>query len=152
MKNFTVFGPTIVLVGDRRGDPPFFSFPCRMEKGQEKTSTNQVGRKRGPDSELRSASILISFMSLEELRSFYRVPNGISLELSDGPTVLTVGEADNAVYFTQEQFAAGLRFPISPMVKQFLHVSWAPHVLIHPNVIRILMGCSVLNFLYRLDI
>ena len=37
-------------------------------------------------------------------------------------------------------------------MKQFLHVSRAPLALIHPNVIKILMGCSVLNFLYRLDI
>ena len=37
-------------------------------------------------------------------------------------------------------------------MKQFLHVSRAPLALIHPKVIRILMGCSVLNFLYRLDI
>ena len=123
-----------------------------MARGQEETSTNQVWRRRGPGWESPSASNLISFMSLEELRSFCRVPNGISLELSAGPAVSTVGEADNAVYFTQELFAAGLHFPISPLVKQFLHVSWAPPVLIHPNVIRILMGCSVLNFLYRLDI
>ena len=89
---------------------------------------------------------------MEELRSFCQVLDGISLELSDSPTLSTVGEADSAVYFTREQFAAGLRFPVSSLVKQFLHVSQAPLGLIHPNVIRILMGCSVLNFLYRLDI
>ena len=37
-------------------------------------------------------------------------------------------------------------------MKQFLHVTRAPPALIHPNVFRILMGCSVLNFLYQLDI
>ena len=37
-------------------------------------------------------------------------------------------------------------------MKQFLHVSRAPLALIHLNVIQILMGCNVLNFLYRLDI
>ena len=41
-------------------------------------------------------------MSMEELRSFYRVLDDISLELSDGPTFSTVGEADNVVYFTME--------------------------------------------------
>ena len=60
-----------------------------------------------------------------------------------------IGEADSAIYFTLEQFAAGLRFPMSSLVKRFLHVSRAPHGLIHPNVILILMGCSVLNLLYR---
>ena len=37
-------------------------------------------------------------------------------------------------------------------MKQFLHFTRAPPALIHPNVFRILMGCSVLNFIYQLDI
>ena len=41
---------------------------------------------------------------------------------------------------------------MSSLVKQFLHVSQAPPALIHPNVIQILMGCIVLNLLYRLNI
>ena len=89
---------------------------------------------------------------MEELRSFYRVPDGISLELLDGSAFSTVGEADNTVYFTREQFAVGLCFLISSLVKQFLHVTRAPPELIHPNVFKILMSCSVLNFLYQLDI
>ena len=89
-------------------------------------------------------------MSMEELRSFCRVPDCIILELSDGPTFSTIGEADNAVYFTWEQFETGLRFPVSSLVKQFLHVTRAPLALIHPNIFWILMGCSVLKFLYQL--
>ena len=91
-------------------------------------------------------------MSMEELRSFCHIPDIISLEVLDGPTVSIRVEANNVVYFTWEQFAVGLRFPVSSLVKQFLHVSRAPPALIHPNVIRILMGCSVLNLMYRLDI
>ena len=37
-------------------------------------------------------------------------------------------------------------------MKQFLHVTWAPPALIHPNAFLILMGCNVLNFLDQLDI
>ena len=37
-------------------------------------------------------------------------------------------------------------------MKQFLHFTRAPPTLVHPNAIRILMGCSVLNSLYQLDI
>ena len=37
------------------------------------------------------ASNLVSSMSMEELRSFCRVPDGISLELSDGSTGSIVG-------------------------------------------------------------
>ena len=123
-----------------------------MTRGQEKTSTSQFGRRRGPIRELPSASDLVYSMSMEELRFFCQLPDSISLELSDGSVASTVGEADTAVYFTQEQFAAELRFPVSSLVKQFLHVSWAPPTIIHLNAIQILMGCSVLNLLYRLDI
>ena len=91
-------------------------------------------------------------MSAEELRSFCQDPVDIGLELSDIATVSTVGGADNVFYFTPEQFAASLRLPISSLVKQFLHFTRAPPTLIHPNVFRILIGCSVLNFLYQLYI
>ena len=88
-----------------------------MMRGQEETSTSQVGCKKGSSRESPIASSLVASMSMEELRSFYQVPNNISLELLDGPTCATVGQADNAVYFTWEQFAAGLLFPVSSLVK-----------------------------------
>ena len=56
------------------------------------------------------------------------------------------------MYFTLEQLTVELCFPISSMVKQFLHFSGAPPALIHLNVILILTGCSVLNLLYQSDI
>ena len=83
---------------------------------------------------------------------YSQVPTEISLEMSDGPTTSTVGEANNVIYFTQEQFNAQLRFPVPSLVKQVLHFTWAPPTLVHPNVFRILSGCSVLNSLYQLDI
>ena len=91
-------------------------------------------------------------MFAEELRLYNQIPIEISLEMSDGATASTVGEADNVVYFTREQFAAGLGLPVPSQVKQFLHFIRAPLALIHLNVFRILMGCSVLDFLYQLDI
>ena len=123
-----------------------------MARGREETSTSQVGCRRGPIREFPSTSNLVSSMSMEKLRSFCQIPDNISLELLDSPVASTVGEVDSAVYFTREQLVAGLCFPVSSLMKQFLHVSWEPLALIHLNAIRILMGCSVLNLLYRLDI
>ena len=123
-----------------------------MARGQEETSPSQVGRKRGPNRELPSTSTLVSSMSMEELMSYYQILENISLALSNGLTISTVGEANNAVHFTREQFTTGLCLPVTSLVKRFLHVSRAPPTLIHPNFIRILMGCRVLNLLYRLDI
>ena len=125
---------------------------CSMARGQKDTSTSQAGCRRGPSRDTPSASSIISSLSMEELRSYYQIPNSINFELPNGLAEPTFGEEDSAVYFTREQLAAGLRFPISSLVKQFLHFSRAPPALIHSNVIRILTGCSVLNLLYQLDI
>ena len=56
------------------------------------------------------------------------------------------------MFFIQEHLAAGLRFLIPAIVKQFLHFTRAPPTLVHPNTIRILTGCIVLNLLYQLDL
>ena len=106
-----------------------------MAIGQEKTSTSQVMRRRGPTRELPSASSLVSSLSMEELRSFFQIPDNISLEFLNSSTTLTVEEANSAVYFTREQFVTRLYFPASSLVKQFFHVSRAPFALIHPNAI-----------------
>ena len=123
-----------------------------MARGQGETSTSQAGHRKGLGRDQPSVSSLLSSMSMEELRSFCRIPDNISLEVSDDLTVLMIGETNRSVYFTWEQFEAGLRFLVSSLVKQFLNVSRAPLTLIHPNVSQFLMGCSVLNLLFRLDI
>ena len=92
-------------------------------RGQEETSTSQVRLGKGSKRESPTTRSLVSSMSMEELRSFCRVPDDISLELSNGPTRSAVGQVDNVVFFTREQFAAGLHFPVSSLVKQFLHIT-----------------------------
>ena len=123
-----------------------------MARGHEETSISQAGRKRGTSRETLTVSSLVVVMSVEELRSFNQVPANIRLEVADRLDAPTIGGADNVVYFTNEKFFAGLVFPIPSLVKQFLHFTRAPPVLVHPNVFHILMGCSVLNLLYSLDI
>ena len=123
-----------------------------MVRGHEEASTSHVGRKRGTPRETPTESSLVTSMSTEDLRSFRQVLVAIRLEMLDGATTSTMGATDNVVYFTREQFVAGLCLPIPSLVKQFLHFTRATHALVHLNVIRILMDCSVLNFLYQLDI
>ena len=45
-------------------------FACRMVRGQEETSTNQDGRKRGTPLDMPTASSLVAAMFVEDLRSF----------------------------------------------------------------------------------
>ena len=112
----------------------FFLYVCRMASGQEEVLTSQTGRRRGTPRETPTASSLVATMSVEEL------------------ITATIREVENVVYFTREQFAARLRLPVPSLVKQFLHFTRALPALVHPNAFRILMGCSVLNSLYQLDI
>ena len=123
-----------------------------IARGQEETSTSQAGRRRGPSWDTPSASNLISSLSMKELRSYCQIPNIFDFELLNDPAESTIDEEDGVVYFTWEQLVAGLRFLISSLVKQLLRFFGAPPALIHPNVIRILTGCSVLNLLYQLDV
>ena len=58
----------------------------------------------------------------------------------------------NSIYFTKEQFNAGLRFHFLSLFKQFLHYTQIPSAFIHPNIVRVLIGCSILNMLFNLDL
>ena len=83
---------------------------------------------------------------------YCEVPDVISFRLVDRPDESTLNVEHNGVFCTREHLAAGLRFLVPAMVKQFLHFTRAPPAFIHPNVIRILIGCCVLNHLYQLDL
>ena len=122
-----------------------------MAREQEETSTSQAQRRRGPGRDTPSVSSIISSLSMEELRSYCHIPDNIDFELPDGLAESIIDKEDGVVYFTREQLAAGLRFPISSLIKQFLNFSGTPPVLVHPNIIRILTGCNILNLLYQLD-
>ena len=58
---------------------------------------------------------------MEELIAYYEVPNNIDLRLMERTDESTLGGEHNGVFFTREHLAARLRFPVSALVKQFLH-------------------------------
>ena len=132
--------------------PLFCLSACRMARGREETSTSHAGWKRGPTRGTPSTSSIISSLFMEELRAYYEIPDDIDIMLSDGPTENNVGEKYNAVFFTREKRVSRLCFLVPSLVKQFWHFTRAPPALIHPNIIRILIGCRVLNLLYQLDL
>ena len=89
---------------------------------------------------------------MDELRAYCYVPANIDLKLMEEPNESTLGAEHNAVFFTRENLAFGLRFHVPAIVKQFLHFTRAPSALIYPNTIQILIRCSVLNLLYQLNL
>ena len=115
-----------------------------MSANQEVTSTGPCGAAHGKRS--------VDKLSVKEFRERFCVPNGVSVELTDGEAVLTEKSEDHAIYFSKEQFNAGLRFPLPSLFMEFLHFSQIPPAYIHPNMVRVLMGCSILNMLFNLDL
>lgn len=88
----------------------------------------------------------------QQFQARFHILNFITIQLLDKEALMTNGLLQDLIYFKNEQFVTGLHFPIPFLFKQFLHFSKIPPTYIHPNVIRILMGCSVLDVLYQLDL
>ena len=121
-----------------------------MVRGREESFTS--GRPGGRPRSKPSTSNIIASMTMEELKIYCEVPNYIDLRLMERTDESMLGGEHNGMFFTREHLASGLRFPIHAIVKQFLHFTRALQALIHPNVIRILIGTCVLNHLYQLDL
>ncbi|RVX08343.1 hypothetical protein CK203_017749 [Vitis vinifera] len=93
-------------------------------------------------------------LSVKEFRDRFCIPNGVIVEfLNEGEDVVSTEKAEGrAITFSKEQFNAGLRFPLPALFKEFLHFSKIPPAFIHPNIVRVLMGCSIINMLFNLDL
>ena len=75
---------------------------CSMVRGQEETSTSQAGCRRGPSWDTPSTRSIISSLSMEELRTYCRIPGNIDFKLLDGLTESTINKEDDTIYFTSE--------------------------------------------------
>ena len=103
-------------------------------------------------SEGARAEKTIDKLSVKEFCERFCIPNGVLVEFLDGEAVSAEKAEGNAISFAKEQFNAGLRFPLPSLFKEFLHFTQIPPAYIHPNIVRVLMGCSVLSLLYNLDL
>ena len=92
-----------------------------MTRGEEEISTSQAGRKRGPACGTRSASSIVSSLTMEELRTYCEIPDNIDLKLMEKLDESTLGGEHNVMFFTREQLTIGLHFLVPALVKQFLH-------------------------------
>ena len=98
-----------------------------------------------------SSETPIELLSKREFREGFRVPHGVAIRLMDGGPMPTKKKSYNATVFSKEQFNVRLPFPLPSLFKQFLQFTKIPLAFLHPNTIRILMGCSILDMLFHLD-
>ncbi|RVW85640.1 hypothetical protein CK203_037575 [Vitis vinifera] len=115
-----------------------------MSANKEATSSSSSGDAHAEKS--------VDKLNVREFREHFCIPNGLFIELTDGEAVSTEKIEDNTIFFSNEQFNAGLRFPLPSLFKEFLHFTQIPSAYIHPNMIRVLMGCSILSMLFNLDL
>ena len=99
-----------------------------------------------------SSEKLTEFLNEQEFRERFYIPNGVSIQLLDGDPMSTEKAAQGAIFFSKEQFNAGLCFLLSSLFKKFLHYTQIPLAYIHPNIVRVLIGCRILNILFHLDL
>ena len=117
----------------------------------KKMSTNQEVTSSGPCGDAH-AKKSVDKLSAKEFHERFCIPNGVSVELTDEEAVSTENNEDHVIFFSKEQFNAGLRFPLPSLFKEFLHFTQIPPAYIHLNMVRVLMGCSILNMLFNLDL
>ena len=81
-----------------------YIYICLLVEWQEVTKRFSVVSLGigGTPRETPTTSSLVVVVSTHELRLYNQVPTEIDLDMSNGPTTLTIGETDNAIYFTQE--------------------------------------------------
>ena len=60
-------------------------------------------------------------LNVREFLERFCILNGVFVELMDGEAASTEKTEDKAIFFTKEQFNAGLRFPLPSLFKEFLH-------------------------------
>ena len=82
----------------------------------------------------------------------FHILNGIFIHLVDGAPMSIEKRSPNVIFFSKEQFNAGLLLPFPSFFKQFLHYTKIPPDFIHPNVVRVLMGCNILDILFQLNL
>lgn len=95
---------------------------------------------------------LVDLLLEREFRDRFRILNDVSILLVEGEPMTSENLSHNATYFTKEQFNAMLHFPLPSLLIQFLHFTKIPLAFLYSNVIRVLMGCSVLDMLYHFDL
>ena len=56
------------------------------------------------------------------------------------------------IYLPRSSLLLGSVPPLPSLFKQFLYFTQIPHTFLHLNIVQILMGCSVLDMLFQLDL
>lgn len=125
------------------------------EKGVASTSATdkgQQGGRKGASTGLTYPEHPTKLLNEWEFRDHFHISNGVFMHLVDGGLVSTDKQSQIVICFSKELFNVGLYFIISSLFRQFLHFMKIPPAFLYPNAVRVLIGCSILDMLFRLDL
>lgn len=115
-----------------------------------------AGLRKVDDKTLESGRLIskrpIGLLSKREFRTHFHISDNILIHLIDGEALSSIDQSNNVMYFTKEEFVAGLCLLISSLFKQFIHFAQILPTFIHLNAVRVLMGGSILDMLFQLDL
>ena len=144
-------GPCFLLLASCHAGSASTPLP-KMSANKDAASSSAAGQSGKDASGEVHAKKSVDKLNMREFYECFCIPNGVFVHLVGGEAVSTEKSANNAIYFTKEQFNAGLQFPLPSLFKEFLHVTQIPPAYIHPNMVRVLMRCSILSMLFDLNL
>lgn len=100
----------------------------------------------------------MTLLEMQEIdfRQTYLIPEDVGVRfprnIDDVQDNSHLWEKSNIIFWPRQHFDVGLCLPLPSLVHQFLYYTQIHLVHVHSNIIGILMGVSVLNFQYNLDL
>lgn len=108
-----------------------------QQNGQKNTRVGHLRPKRP-----------VAVLSEQKFRARFHIMDTILIQLTDGEALFSANLPNYMMYFTKERFATGLCLPIPSFFKQYLHFTQILPTFLHPNIVRLLIGCSMLDMLF----
>ncbi|RVW68378.1 hypothetical protein CK203_061704 [Vitis vinifera] len=124
----------------------------KMSANKDAASSSVVGQSGKDVSGEVHVEKSMDKLNMREFCERFCIPNGVSVHLVDEEAVSTEKFADKRYLLHQGAIQCWAPVPPSIIVKEFLHITQIPPAYIHPNMVRVLMGCSILSMLFNLDL
>ena len=91
-----------------------------------------------------------------DFRHKYSIPKDIEIRFPANPLEVIdmscPGRSCSSLYLPPKNFEARLRLPLPSLVHQFLHYTYIHLIHIHLNIICVLVGIYILNFMHDMDL
>ena len=115
-------------------------------------STNRGGRahkggRKGTGVGFLRLEHPVNLLFEQEFQARFRIPDKIAILLVDGEPLSSENSPTTRRTSARSNLIQGSVY-LYPLFEQFLHFTQIPLAFLHPNVVRVLMWCSILDMFY----